>query len=284
MRLNRLTERHWGSLLYSPFCVEKRNCLCSFGVCVCVCVCVKSGPKMFCSRRALQQWCFSLFLLCSPVPHYGRPIDALSNRMKRSVTHAQLMHDKGRTLQDFKRRMWLQELLHEVHTAAIRELPVRPALSGGSSSSSSSGGGGGGGVGGTGAVGVGVGVGVGGGGGGGVGVVLPGLATTINLSTTGSTLHSKPPGGTKNLPISFRLEEEEELGGGTNLPQETNKSQAYKDRATGKKKKKGRSGKRREGEKRKRRARSLRWLAQDEAGSGYHLGWRPLWGIRRARH
>ncbi|CAL8277552.1 unnamed protein product [Gadus morhua 'NCC'] len=41
----------------------------------------KAGPKMFCSRRALQQWCFSLFLLCSPVPHYGRPIDALSNRM-----------------------------------------------------------------------------------------------------------------------------------------------------------------------------------------------------------
>ncbi|TDG96464.1 hypothetical protein EPR50_G00228570 [Perca flavescens] len=37
--------------------------------------------EMFCSRRVLQQWCFALFLLCSPVPHYGRPIDALSNRM-----------------------------------------------------------------------------------------------------------------------------------------------------------------------------------------------------------
>ncbi|XP_056443572.1 parathyroid hormone-like hormone a [Gadus chalcogrammus] len=241
---------------------------------------------MFCSRRALQQWCFSLFLLCSPVPHYGRPIDALSNRMKRSVTHAQLMHDKGRTLQDFKRRMWLQELLHEVHTAAIRDLPSRPALtSGGSSSSSISGGVGGAAAGGGGVVGVGsavsVGVGVGG-----VGVALPGPAATINLSTTGSTLHSKPPGGTKNLPVSFRLgEEEEELGGGTHLPQETNKSQAYKDRgATGKKKKKGRSGKRREGEKRKRRARSLRWLGRDDAGSGYHLGWRPVWGLPRARH
>uniref|UniRef100_A0A8C6UUZ5 Parathyroid hormone-like hormone a n=1 Tax=Neogobius melanostomus TaxID=47308 RepID=A0A8C6UUZ5_9GOBI len=154
---------------------------------------------MLCSRKDLQQWCFALFLLCSPVPcAYGRPIDALSNRIKRSVTHAQLMHDKGRTLQDFKRRMWLQELLDEVHTAEI------PSLG-------------------------------------------------INLSTTGSTLHSKPPGGTKNLPISFRLDEEE----GTNLPQETNKSQTYKDgglKATGKRKKKGRSGKRREGEKRKRRA------------------------------
>ncbi|CAL8386048.1 unnamed protein product [Boreogadus saida] len=216
--------------------------------------------------------------------------------LKRSVTHAQLMHDKGRTLQDFKRRMWLQELLHEVHTAAIRDLPSRPALtSGGSSSSSvSAGGGGGGAAAGGGVVGVGsavsVGVGgVGGGGGGGVGLALPGPATTINLSTTGSTLHSKPPGGTKNLPVSFRLGggEEEELGGGTHLPQETNnKSQGYKDRgATGKKKKKGRSGKRREGEKRKRRARSLRWLGQDDAGSGYHLGWRrPVWGLPRAGH
>uniref|UniRef100_A0A8C2D6K1 Secreted protein n=1 Tax=Cyprinus carpio TaxID=7962 RepID=A0A8C2D6K1_CYPCA len=59
-----------------------------------------------------------------------------------------------------------------------------------------------------------------------------------------------------NLPISFRLEDEE----GTNLPQETNKSQTYKEstlKAIGKRKKKGRVGKRREGEKRKRRARSL---------------------------
>ncbi|KAM3858829.1 parathyroid hormone-like hormone a [Diretmus argenteus] len=210
---------------------------------------------MFCSRRVLQQWCFAVFLLCSPVPHYGRPIDALSNRMKRSVTHAQLMHDKGRTLQDFKRRMWLQDLLDEVHTAEIRELPVR---TGGGSSSGAGGGGGGG---------------------------LPGGAggVSINLSTTGSTLHSKPPGGTKNLPISFRLEEEE----GTNLPQETNKSQPYKDgvlKTSGKKKKKGRSGKRREGEKRKRRARSLGWRPEDESGSGFHLEWRPLLGLQGALH
>lgn len=166
---------------------------------------------------------------------------------KRSVTHAQLMHDKGRALQDFKRRMWLQELLDEVHTAEIRDLPVQTTGGGGSSSS----------------------------------VGLPGVSLGINLSTTGSTLHSKPPGGTKNLPISFRLEEEE----GTNLPQETNKSQTYKDgvlKAPGKKKKKGRSGKRREGEKRKRRARSLGWRMEEEVGSGLHLEWRSLLGLRRA--
>ncbi|KAG7259620.1 hypothetical protein CRUP_036855 [Coryphaenoides rupestris] len=209
------------------------------------------GLLMSCSRRALHQWFLAGFLLCSPAPHYGRPIDALSGRMKRSVTHAQLMHDKGRTLQDFKRRMWLQELLHEVHTAAVRDLPARPAPPTGTGGGSSS-------IGGVGAAGgVGVAGGVGGGGGvGGVNVVLPGLATTTHLSTTGSTLHSKPPGGTKNLPLGFRPEEEE--GAGTNLPQETNKSQAYnKERASGKRKKKGRSGKRREGEKRRRRARAL---------------------------
>ncbi|XP_063761879.1 parathyroid hormone-like hormone a [Eleginops maclovinus] len=154
----------------------------------------------------LQQWILALFLLCSP--GHGRPIDAVSSRIKRSVSHAQLMHDKGRTLQDFKRRMWLQELLDEVHTAETRDLPPRPPPSG-----------------------------------------VGGISLEGGVSTTGSTMHSKPPGGTKNLPLSFREEEE-------NLPQETNKSL----RAQGKKKKKGRGGRRRgggEGEKRKRRERSL---------------------------
>ncbi|KAK2859241.1 hypothetical protein Q5P01_003861 [Channa striata] len=183
---------------------------------------------MLFSSTALQQWCFALFLLCSPVPHYGRPIDALSSRIKRSVTHAQLMHDKGRTLQEFKRRMWLQELLDEVHTAEIRDVPVR---TGGAASSS------------------------------GAGVGLPGVSLGINLSTTGSTLHSKPPGATKNLPVSFRLEEEE----GTNLPQETNKSQTYKDsvlKAPGKKKKKG-------------RGRCCKTLSVSDKGTYGQLDWTP---------
>ncbi|XP_037315561.1 parathyroid hormone-like hormone a [Pungitius pungitius] len=182
---------------------------------------------MFSSRRLLQRWCFSVFLLCSPVPHFGRPIDAPS-RTRRSVTHAQLMHDKGRTLQDFKRRMWLQELLDEVHTAAVRDLPG---------------------------------------------------GAVLNPSTTGSTLHSKPPGGTKHLPVGFGPEEE--VGGGrTNLPQETNEYQVYKDgapRAPGKKKKKGRSGRRREGDKRKRRARSAgRREEEEEEEEGGSGGLPPL--------
>lgn len=168
------------------------------------------------------------------------------------MTHTQLMHDKSRTLQDFRRRLWLQELLDVVHTAEIRDLPVQTTGVGGGSSS-------------------------------GAGVALPGLGLGINLSTTGSTLHSKPPGGTKNLPVSFQLDEEE----GTNLPQETNKSQTYKDsmmKVPSKKKKKGRAGKKREAEKRKRRARSLAWSSEDEGGSGRHLEWTSLLDLQRALH
>ncbi|KAL4660297.1 parathyroid hormone-related protein-like [Arapaima gigas] len=46
------------------------------------------------------------------------------------------MHDKGRTLQDLKRRMWLQELLDEVHTAEVRELPSQSGFSSSMSTSS----------------------------------------------------------------------------------------------------------------------------------------------------
>ncbi|RVE56681.1 hypothetical protein OJAV_G00223060 [Oryzias javanicus] len=169
---------------------------------------------MFFSRRGLQRCCLAVFLLCSPVPHDGRPVDAVSGRTRRSVTHTQLMHDKSRTLQDFRRRLWLQELLDVVHTAEIRDLPVRTAPD--------------------------------------VGAGLPGAGLGVSPSTTDSTLLDKSPvgGGAKNLPISFQLEEE-----GTNLPQETNKSQTYKDGAMkvpGKKKKKGR----------------LRALSADRAAAG----------------
>lgn len=162
---------------------------------------------------------------------------------RRSVTHTQFMHDKGRALQDFKRRMWLQELLDEVHTADIRELPIRTTSSRGEDSSS-----------------------------GGVGQPV------ISPSSTSNTHHPKPPGGTKNLSMTFKLEDEE----GTNLPQETNKSSTHKDggsvmKLPGKKKKKGRSGKRRDGEK-KRRARSLVWLKK-ELSSGLHLEWTSLLGM-----
>lgn len=79
------------------------------------------------------------------------------------------------------------------------------------------------------------------------------------------------------MAMTFKPEDEE----GTNLPQETDKSAGHQDggglmKLPGKKKKKSRSGKRRDGEK-KRRARSLAWLKKD-LGSGLRLEWRSLLG------
>ncbi|XP_044049341.1 parathyroid hormone-like hormone b [Siniperca chuatsi] len=158
-----------------------------------------------CSIFMLHQWSLAVFLLCSPVTLDGKPVDALSNRTRRSVSHAQLMHDKGRSLQEFKRRMWLHELLEKVHTAEEQAPPVQ---------------------------------------------------TGTQIQTfSGNALHEKPPGGTKNLPDRFRLDRE-----GPNLPQETNKALAYKDqplKVATKRKKKVRLGRRRESDKKRRRARSV---------------------------
>ncbi|XP_013981330.1 parathyroid hormone-related protein-like isoform X1 [Salmo salar] len=170
-----------------------------------------SDSRMLCSRGMLQQWSLAVFLLYSSVPLYGRPIDALTNRMRRSVSHAQLMHDKGRSLHEFKRRHWIQELLDQVHTSDSERAPA------------------------------------------------PQSRTNECHSTfSGSALSPpKPSGGTKNLPLSFRLG-----GEGSNLPQETNKSVAYKHQplkvvTKRKKKVKGERGRRKESEKRRRRARSV---------------------------
>ncbi|XP_068595763.1 parathyroid hormone-related protein-like [Brachionichthys hirsutus] len=158
-----------------------------------------------CAIVMLQQWSLAVFLLCSPVTLYGKPVDALSSRSRRSVSHAQLMHDKGRSLQEFKRRMWLHELLEEVHTAGERAPPLQSRVP--------------------------------------------------TQTFSGSALHEKPPGATKNLPDRFGLD-----GEGPNLPQETNKAMAYKDqqlKVAIKRKKKARLGRRRENDKKRRRARSV---------------------------
>ncbi|KAF3688628.1 Parathyroid hormone-related protein [Channa argus] len=78
-----------------------------------------------CSIVMLHHWSLAMFLLCSPVTLDGRPDDALSSRTRRSVSHAQLMHDKGRSLQGMRRRTWLQELLEEVHTADDQTSPIQ---------------------------------------------------------------------------------------------------------------------------------------------------------------
>lgn len=131
------------------------------------------------------------------------------------MSHAQLMHDKGRSLQEFKRRMWLQELLEEVHTADDQAPSVQ--------------------------------------------------SKTSSQTYSGNALHPKPPGAAKNLPGRFKLDRE-----GPNLPQETNKSLAYKDqplKVATKRKKKVRLGRRRESDKRRRRARSAASLTRDTVPS-----------------
>ncbi|CAI5665252.1 parathyroid hormone-related protein isoform X2 [Oreochromis niloticus] len=155
-----------------------------------------------CSIVVLHQWSLAVFLLCSPVTLDGRPVDALSSRTKRSVGHAQLMHDKGRTIHEYTRRMWLHELLEEVHTADDRAPPAQ--------------------------------------------------SRTSSQSFSGN--HQKPSGATKDLSDRFRQDRV-----GPNLPQETNKAQAYKEslKVATKRKKKVRLGRRRENDKKRRRARSV---------------------------
>lgn len=121
---------------------------------------------------------------------------------KRSVGHAQLMHDKGRTIHEYTRRMWLHELLEEVHTADDRAPPAQ--------------------------------------------------SRTSSQSFSGN--HQKPSGATKDLSDRFRQDRV-----GPNLPQETNKAQAYKEslKVATKRKKKVRLGRRRENDKKRRRARSV---------------------------
>ncbi|KAI2648613.1 parathyroid hormone-related -like protein [Labeo rohita] len=65
----------------------------------------------------LRHWGFAVFLLTVPISVQPRPTNALSNRQRRSVGHAQMMHDRSRSMHDRKRRMWIQELLEQVHTA-----------------------------------------------------------------------------------------------------------------------------------------------------------------------
>lgn len=121
---------------------------------------------------------------------------------RRSVSHVQLMHDKSRSMQEYRRTMWLHELVGEVNTADRHAPPVQSR------------------------------------------------APTQTFS--GNFPHQKSPGATKNLPDKFKEDRE-----GPNLPQETNKAMAYKEdplKVATKRKKKARLGRRRESEKKRRRA------------------------------
>ncbi|XP_038164873.1 parathyroid hormone-like hormone b [Cyprinodon tularosa] len=91
------------------------------------------GSSMY-SLMLLHQWSLAVILLCSPVTFEGRPADALINRPRRSVSHAQLMNDKSRSIQEHRRKTWLQQLLEEVHTAGEHAPPVQSRTQGQTSS------------------------------------------------------------------------------------------------------------------------------------------------------
>ncbi|KAL1248138.1 hypothetical protein QQF64_023514 [Cirrhinus molitorella] len=76
------------------------------------------------SSSMLRHWGFAVFLITFPISLQTRPTNpALSNRQRRSVGHAQMMHDRSRSLHERKRRMWIQELLEQVHAAQVWDAP-----------------------------------------------------------------------------------------------------------------------------------------------------------------
>ncbi|XP_053572207.1 parathyroid hormone-related protein [Bombina bombina] len=83
--------------------------------------------------RTLFPHCsLAVFILSCSLPVHGRPTQGLNGRVRRAVSEHQLLHDKGRSLQELRRRIFLQNLIEGVNTAEIRALPdetLRPAPS-----------------------------------------------------------------------------------------------------------------------------------------------------------
>ncbi|XP_051886518.1 parathyroid hormone-related protein-like [Pristis pectinata] len=74
------------------------------------------------TRRLFQHLSFAIFLLCCSMATYGKPVDEISNIKKRSVSEHQFMHDKSRSIQELQRRIWLNNVMGELHTAEGRGL------------------------------------------------------------------------------------------------------------------------------------------------------------------
>ncbi|XP_067906715.1 parathyroid hormone-related protein-like [Heterodontus francisci] len=72
------------------------------------------------TRRLFDQLSFAIFLLCCSMPTYGKPVDEISIIQKRSVSEHQFMHDKSRSIQELQRRIWLHNVMGELHTAEGR--------------------------------------------------------------------------------------------------------------------------------------------------------------------
>ncbi|XP_072857020.1 parathyroid hormone-related protein isoform X1 [Pogona vitticeps] len=71
--------------------------------------------------RLFRQWSFVVFLLSYCAPSSGKSLEGNGRRLsKRTVSEYQLLHDKGKSLQDTRRRSFLQNLIDGVNTADIR--------------------------------------------------------------------------------------------------------------------------------------------------------------------
>ncbi|XP_053317875.1 parathyroid hormone-related protein isoform X2 [Spea bombifrons] len=83
-------------------------------------------------RTLLPRYSLAVFILSCTLPADGRPTQEINGRVRRAVSEHQLLHDKGRSLQELRRRIFLQNLIEGVNTAEIRAAPdesPRPVLS-----------------------------------------------------------------------------------------------------------------------------------------------------------
>ncbi|OCT86249.1 parathyroid hormone-related protein [Xenopus laevis] len=150
----------------------------------------------------------AMFILSCSLPVHGRPAQGINGRVRRAVSEHQYLHDKGRAIQELRRRIFLQNLMGRVNTAGLHMADE---------------------------------------------ALLP--ATSVKNYNT------------------LRLVGGEEEGVTTHLTQETQKSLSYKEpspKIHGKKKK-GKPGKRKDQEKRKRQERSALESLQDPPGSAFWL-------------
>ncbi|XP_063301409.1 parathyroid hormone-related protein [Pelobates fuscus] len=74
-------------------------------------------------RTLLPHCGLAVFILSCSLPAHGRPAQGINGRVRRAVSEHQLLHDKGRSLQELRRRIFLQSLIDGVNTAEIRAAP-----------------------------------------------------------------------------------------------------------------------------------------------------------------
>ncbi|XP_078273576.1 parathyroid hormone-related protein-like [Rhinoraja longicauda] len=89
-------------------------------------MCLQVGRgEMTNSGDIFRHLTIALLVLCSSMTTHGNPVDGGSIK-KRSVSEHQFMHDKGRSIQELQRRIWLNNVMGELHTADSREVAERP--------------------------------------------------------------------------------------------------------------------------------------------------------------